>query len=62
MSMTLVKEYAYKLLDAAPDAMIIADSCGSIIHASHHAATLFGYLSVELIGEQARHDISHYIS
>jgi PAS domain S-box-containing protein len=62
MSMTLVKGYAHKLLDAAPDATIIADSCGSIICANHHAATLFGYLSVELIGEQARHDISHYIS
>jgi PAS domain-containing protein len=44
ISMTLVKEYAHKLLDAAPDAMIIADSCGSIIYANHHAATLFGYL------------------
>jgi diguanylate cyclase (GGDEF)-like protein/PAS domain S-box-containing protein len=52
MELTLIKEHANQLLDAAPDAMIIVDSNGTIIYANHHTATLFGYPSDELIGEQ----------
>jgi diguanylate cyclase (GGDEF)-like protein/PAS domain S-box-containing protein len=48
----MIKGHANELLDAAPDAMIIADSSGTIIYANHHTATLFGYLSDELIGKQ----------
>ena len=52
MALTLIKGRASELLDAAPDAMIIADSCGKIIYSNRQAATLFGYLNDELIGEQ----------
>jgi diguanylate cyclase (GGDEF)-like protein/PAS domain S-box-containing protein len=48
----VIKGHANDLLDAAPDAMIIVDSCGTIVYANHHTATLFGYLSDELIGQQ----------
>ncbi|MGA2398019.1 MAG: diguanylate cyclase [Steroidobacteraceae bacterium] len=52
MHLTPIKGYANALLDAAPDAMVISDSRGAIIYANQHAATLFGYLNEELIGEQ----------
>jgi diguanylate cyclase (GGDEF)-like protein/PAS domain S-box-containing protein len=52
MELTQIKGHANQLLDAAPDAMIIVDSSGAIIYANHHTATLFGYLSDELIGKQ----------
>ena len=52
MPLTLIKGYADQLLDAAPDAMIIVDSSGTIIYANHHTAKLFGYASDELIGER----------
>jgi diguanylate cyclase (GGDEF)-like protein/PAS domain S-box-containing protein len=48
----MIKAHASELLDAAPDAMIIADSRGTIIYANHHTATLFGYRSEELVGER----------
>ncbi len=47
----MIKAHASALLDGAPDAMIIADSRGTIIYANHHSATLFGYSSNELVGQ-----------
>lgn len=52
MELALIKEHASDLLDAAPDAMIIADSGGTIIYANQHTAALFGYRTGELIGKQ----------
>jgi len=52
MELPLIKGHATELLDAAPDAMVIVDSNGTMIYANHHTATLFGYASAELIGEQ----------
>ena len=40
------------LLDAAPDAMVVAESSGRIVMANRHAATLFGFQLDELIGLQ----------
>ena len=42
MEMTLVKGYANELLEAAPDAMVIADSRGTVIYANHHTDVLSG--------------------
>jgi len=52
MEKTLIRGYAHELLDAAPDAMIIADACGKIIYANQHTEVLFGYFGGELIGKQ----------
>lgn len=38
------------LLESAPDAMIIIDDAGTIVHANEHAAKMFEYAPVELIG------------
>ncbi|HUJ26449.1 MAG TPA: PAS domain S-box protein, partial [Myxococcales bacterium] len=38
------------LLDAAPDAMLIADGDGSIVLANSQAEKLLGYARVELLG------------
>lgn len=40
------------LLDAAPDAMVVADETGRIVMANRHAADLFGFQLDELVGEQ----------
>jgi diguanylate cyclase (GGDEF)-like protein/PAS domain S-box-containing protein len=50
--MTRITEYARELLDAAPDAMIIADSCGTIIYANDQTEVLFGYIHGALLGKQ----------
>jgi PAS domain S-box-containing protein len=42
---------AAKLLEAAPDAMIMVETDGTILHASHQALALFGYTRDELIGK-----------
>ena len=47
----LIKGHARELLDAAPDAMVIADSSGTIVYANIQALALFGYSSGELNGE-----------
>ncbi|HEV2387723.1 MAG TPA: PAS domain S-box protein [Candidatus Acidoferrales bacterium] len=39
------------LLDAAPDAMMIVDAGGRIIHANHQTERLFGYEREELLGQ-----------
>jgi diguanylate cyclase (GGDEF)-like protein/PAS domain S-box-containing protein len=48
----LIEGYARELLDAAPDAMIIADVAGVIIYANGQSEALFGYIPGELIGKQ----------
>ena len=44
-------ELAHRALDAAPDAMLIADDSGVIRYANRQASTLFGYSHDELIGK-----------
>ena len=48
--MKRIDSQARALLDAAPDAMIIADSTGTILYANAPAAGLFGYRGHELPG------------
>src|SRR5579871_92045 len=43
-------ELARSALDAAPDAMIIIDSGGTILFANRQVSTLFGYEHDEIIG------------
>ena len=50
--MTLIKGHARELLDAAPDAMVIADCDGSIVYVNDRTEKLFGYTRDELIGRQ----------
>ncbi len=45
----LARQYG-AFLDAAPDAMIIADRNGNILLANQHAERLFGYGRDELVG------------
>ena len=40
-----------ELLDAVPDAMIVAGADGLIVRANHHTEQLFGYDEHELVGE-----------
>jgi len=40
-----------RLVDAAPDAIVIADPAGQISIVNHQASVLFGYSSSELIGQ-----------
>jgi PAS domain S-box-containing protein len=42
---------ARRVLDAAPDAMVIIDVFGSIWYANRQVSTLFGYAREEIIGE-----------
>jgi diguanylate cyclase (GGDEF)-like protein/PAS domain S-box-containing protein len=49
--MMLIEGHARELLDAAPDAMIIADSSGRILYANWQTEALFGYSDGELIGK-----------
>jgi diguanylate cyclase (GGDEF)-like protein/PAS domain S-box-containing protein len=49
--MTLIKEYARELLDAGPDALIVANSDGTIVYVNDQTETLFGFTSEELIGK-----------
>ena len=42
---------ARKLLEAAPDAIVVADSQGKIVLANRKTELLFGYSSAELLGE-----------
>ncbi len=39
-----------RLLDAAPDAMLVSDPAGRIVAVNRHAAALFGYTVNELVG------------
>jgi PAS domain S-box-containing protein len=50
--MTLIEGSARELLDAGPDALIVADSDDTIVYVNDHTETLFGYTSEELIGKQ----------
>src|SRR5579872_3383007 len=47
---TTPPELARSALDAAPDAMIIIDRCGSILFVNRQVCALFGYEHDELIG------------
>lgn len=47
--MNPIDSQARALLDAAPDAMLIADSAGTILYANAPAAALFGYRHRELL-------------
>jgi diguanylate cyclase (GGDEF)-like protein/PAS domain S-box-containing protein len=49
--MMLIEGHARELLDAAPDAMIIADASGTILYANGQTEALFGYGDDELIGK-----------
>ncbi len=44
------EERSRKLIEAAPDAMVIADSRGKIVLVNRQTELLFGYASAELIG------------
>lgn len=39
-----------KILEAVPDALVVADKAGTIVMANHQAETLFGYTHGELVG------------
>ncbi len=52
IEMTLIKGHARELLDAGPDAMVIADCDGSIVYVNDQTEKLFGYARDELIGRQ----------
>jgi PAS domain S-box-containing protein len=47
---TITGELARSALDAAPDALIIADAGGIVRFANHQASVLFGYPHEELVG------------
>lgn len=47
----VVDESCFWLLDAAPNAMLIVDAAGRIVHATPLAAALFGYDREELCGQ-----------
>jgi len=49
--MMLIEEHARELLDAAPDAMIIADASGTILYSNWQTEALFGYSEGEMIGK-----------
>ena len=49
--MMLIEEHARELLDAAPDAMIIADASGIILYSNWQTEALFGYTDGEMIGK-----------
>jgi diguanylate cyclase (GGDEF)-like protein/PAS domain S-box-containing protein len=49
--MMLIEEHARELLDAAPDAMIIADASGTILYSNGQTEALFGYSEGEMIGK-----------
>ena len=48
----LSAELVRSVLDAAPDAMIIIDSTGSVLFASHQITALFGYSPEAVIGRK----------
>jgi PAS domain S-box-containing protein len=48
----LSSELVRRVLDSAPDAMIIIDSAGDIVYANEQVQTLFGYDTAELIGQK----------
>jgi len=43
-------DFAWSLLDAAPDATVIVDATGQIVAVNDHSAALFGYPGEELLG------------
>src|SRR5690348_4648779 len=45
-----VDPIATRLLDAAPDAIVVVDSGGRIVFSNRQAETLFGYSRSELLG------------
>ena len=48
----LTSELVRRVLDSAPDAMIIIDSAGSIVFANRQVETLFGYPAASLTGQK----------
>jgi PAS domain S-box-containing protein len=48
----LSSELVRRVLDSAPDAMIIIDRTGTIVFANRQVETLFGYLAAELAGQK----------
>ncbi len=48
---TLTESEERQILDAAPDAMVVVDSDGTIIFANHQTVKLFGWSAHELIGQ-----------
>ena len=48
----LTSELVRRVLDSAPDAMIIIDGEGDIVFANRQVETLFGYGSAELVGRK----------
>lgn len=48
----LSSDLVRRVLDSAPDALIIIDRAGEIVFANHQVETLFGYSAAELIGRQ----------
>jgi two-component system, sensor histidine kinase len=48
----LSSELVRRVLDSAPDALIIIDRAGGIVYANHQVETLFGYTALQLIGQK----------
>ena len=48
----LSSELVRRVLDSAPDAMIIIDRNGGIVFANREVETLFGYQAVELVSQK----------
>lgn len=45
-----IAERRFRLIECAPDGILLVDGAGSIVHANPKAATMFGYTQEELIG------------
>ncbi len=48
----LTSDLVRRVLDSAPDAMIIIDSAGAIVFANRQVETFFGYEAAALVGEK----------
>jgi PAS domain S-box-containing protein len=48
----LSSELVRRVLDSAPDAMIIIDGAGDIVYANQQVETLFGYRASDLVGQK----------
>ena len=63
--MELSPEVLRRLFEAAPDAIVVVDICGTIVLVTAHAETMFGYAREELMGAPIemllppRHRASH---
>ena len=49
--LSLPPELAKRVLEAAPDAIIVVDASGSIAHANRQVSALFGYAPEEIVGQ-----------